>query len=46
MAALSGVEMGLRLAGVKLADSGVTAAMAFFAAQPAPAVAPALPLAA
>jgi alanine-glyoxylate transaminase / serine-glyoxylate transaminase / serine-pyruvate transaminase len=34
MAALSGVEMGLKLAGVKLAGSGVAAAMDFFAAHP------------
>ena len=32
MAALAGVEMGLKLAGVPLAGSGVAAAMAFFAA--------------
>jgi alanine-glyoxylate transaminase/serine-glyoxylate transaminase/serine-pyruvate transaminase len=32
MAALSGVEMGLRLAGVPLAASGVVAAMEYFAA--------------
>jgi len=31
MAALSGVEMGLKLAGVRLADSGVQAAMDYFA---------------
>ncbi len=36
MAALSGVEMGLKLAGVKLAGSGVAAAMDHFAAHPAP----------
>jgi alanine-glyoxylate transaminase / serine-glyoxylate transaminase / serine-pyruvate transaminase len=36
MAALSGCEMGLKLGGVKLAGSGVAAAMAFFAAHPAP----------
>ena len=36
MAALSGCEMGLRLAGVKLAGSGVAAAMEYFAAHPAP----------
>lgn len=36
MAALSGVEMGLKLGGVKLAGSGVAAAMDFFAAHPAP----------
>jgi alanine-glyoxylate transaminase/serine-glyoxylate transaminase/serine-pyruvate transaminase len=34
MAALSGVEMGLKLAGVALAGSGVQAAMEFFAAHP------------
>jgi alanine-glyoxylate transaminase/serine-glyoxylate transaminase/serine-pyruvate transaminase len=36
VAALAGVEMGLQLAGVKLAGSGVQAAMAFFAEHPAP----------
>ena len=36
MAALAGCEMGLKLGGVKLAGSGVAAAMAFFAAHPAP----------
>ncbi len=36
MAALSGVEMGLRLAGVAIAGSGVLAAMDHFAAHPAP----------
>ena len=36
LAALSGCEMGLKLGGVKLAGSGVAAAMAFFAAHPAP----------
>jgi alanine-glyoxylate transaminase/serine-glyoxylate transaminase/serine-pyruvate transaminase len=36
MAALSGVEMGLKLAGVKLAGSGVQAAMEHFAANVAP----------
>ena len=36
MAALSGCEMGLKLAGVPLAGSGVAAAMGHFAAQPAP----------
>jgi alanine-glyoxylate transaminase/serine-glyoxylate transaminase/serine-pyruvate transaminase len=36
MAALSGCEMGLKLAGVKLAGSGVAAAMEHFAAHPAP----------
>jgi alanine-glyoxylate transaminase/serine-glyoxylate transaminase/serine-pyruvate transaminase len=38
MAALSGCEMGLKLAGVKLAGSGVQAAMEYFAGHPAPAV--------
>jgi len=36
MAMLSGVEMGLQLAGVKLQGSGVLAAMSHFAAAPAP----------
>jgi len=36
MAALSGSEMGLKLAGVKLASSGVQAAMEYFAGHPAP----------
>jgi alanine-glyoxylate transaminase/serine-glyoxylate transaminase/serine-pyruvate transaminase len=36
MAALAGCEMGLKLSGVKLAGSGVQAAMDFFAAHPAP----------
>src|SRR5205085_7916529 len=36
MAALSGCEMGLKLAGVKLAGSGVAAAMDYFAGHPAP----------
>jgi alanine-glyoxylate transaminase / serine-glyoxylate transaminase / serine-pyruvate transaminase len=36
MAALAGCEMGLKLAGVKLAGSGVQAAMDFFAGHPAP----------
>ena len=36
MAALSGVEMGLKLSGVPLAGSGVLAAMEFFAAHPQP----------
>jgi len=36
MAALSGCEMGLKLSGVKLAHSGVQAAMDFFASHPAP----------
>jgi alanine-glyoxylate transaminase/serine-glyoxylate transaminase/serine-pyruvate transaminase len=34
MAALTGVEMGLRLGGVALAGSGVLAAMEYFAAHP------------
>jgi alanine-glyoxylate transaminase / serine-glyoxylate transaminase / serine-pyruvate transaminase len=38
MAALSGCEMGLKLAGVKLVASGVQAAMDFFAGHPSPAV--------
>jgi alanine-glyoxylate transaminase/serine-glyoxylate transaminase/serine-pyruvate transaminase len=36
LAALAGVEMGLKLAGVALAGSGVQAAMTEFAARPAP----------
>jgi len=36
MAALAGCEMGLKLAGVKLAGSGVAAAMEYFAGHPAP----------
>lgn len=36
MATLSGVEMGLKLAGVPLAGSGVLAAMAYFADHPVP----------
>jgi alanine-glyoxylate transaminase / serine-glyoxylate transaminase / serine-pyruvate transaminase len=36
MAALAGCEMGLKLSGVKLAGSGVQAAMDFFAGHPAP----------
>ena len=36
MAALSGVEMGLKLSGVPLVGSGVLAAMEFFAAHPQP----------
>ncbi|WP_298828592.1 aminotransferase class V-fold PLP-dependent enzyme [uncultured Piscinibacter sp.] len=36
MAALAGVEMGFRLAGVALSGSGVQAAMEYFAAHPAP----------
>ena len=39
MAALSGVEMGLKLPGVPLAGSGVLAAMEFFANAPQPATA-------
>jgi alanine-glyoxylate transaminase/serine-glyoxylate transaminase/serine-pyruvate transaminase len=39
MATLSGVEMGLKLAGVPLAGSGVAAAMDYFAANEAPVVA-------
>ncbi len=39
MAALSGCEMGLKLGGVKLAGSGVAAAMEFFAAHEAPSAA-------
>jgi alanine-glyoxylate transaminase / serine-glyoxylate transaminase / serine-pyruvate transaminase len=35
MAALSGCEMGLKLAGVKLSGSGVLAAMEYFSAHPA-----------
>ena len=38
MAALSGCEMGLKLAGVKLADSGVLAAMDYFSRHAAPSV--------
>ena len=38
MAALSGCEMGLKLSGVKLAGSGVAAAMDYFASHPAPAL--------
>ena len=40
LAALCACEMGLKLAGVKLADSGVQAAMAYYADHPAPAIAP------
>jgi alanine-glyoxylate transaminase/serine-glyoxylate transaminase/serine-pyruvate transaminase len=36
IAALAGCEMGLKLSGVKLAGSGVQAAMAYFAEHPAP----------
>jgi len=35
MAALAGCEMGLKLSGVKLAGSGVQAAMDYFAGHPA-----------
>ncbi len=38
MATLAGVEMGLKLAGVKLGGSGVQAAMDHFAAHPAPSI--------
>ena len=38
MAALCGIEMGLKLAAIPLAGSGVSAAMEFFAATPAPAL--------
>ena len=41
MAALSGVEMGLKLAGVPRAGSGVSAAMEFFATTLSPSSAPA-----
>jgi alanine-glyoxylate transaminase / serine-glyoxylate transaminase / serine-pyruvate transaminase len=37
VAAVAGCEMGLKLAGVKLADSGTQAAMTYFASHPAPA---------
>jgi alanine-glyoxylate transaminase / serine-glyoxylate transaminase / serine-pyruvate transaminase len=36
IATLAGCEMGLKLAGVKLAGSGVQAAMDFFASHQAP----------
>ena len=36
MAALSGCEMGLKLAGIKLAGSGVLAAMDYFSSHAAP----------
>jgi alanine-glyoxylate transaminase/serine-glyoxylate transaminase/serine-pyruvate transaminase len=36
LAALAGCEMGLKLSGVKLAGSGVAAAMDWFSAHPAP----------
>src|SRR4051812_3115671 len=38
MGALAGCEMGLKLSGVKVAGSGVQAAMDFFASHPAPAL--------
>jgi alanine-glyoxylate transaminase/serine-glyoxylate transaminase/serine-pyruvate transaminase len=38
VATLAGCEMGLKLAGVALAGSGVAAAMEYFAAHPAPSV--------
>jgi alanine-glyoxylate transaminase/serine-glyoxylate transaminase/serine-pyruvate transaminase len=38
MAALSGCEMGMKLAGIKLAGSGVQAGMDYFAAHAAPSV--------
>ncbi len=38
VAAIAGCEMGLKLAGVKLADSGTQAAMTYFASHPAPAL--------
>ncbi|MEP6703112.1 MAG: aminotransferase class V-fold PLP-dependent enzyme [Betaproteobacteria bacterium] len=38
IAAIAGCEMGMRLSGVKLADSGIQAAMTYFASHPAPAV--------
>jgi alanine-glyoxylate transaminase/serine-glyoxylate transaminase/serine-pyruvate transaminase len=36
MSALTGVEMGLKLAGIPPAGSGMSAAMEFFAATPSP----------
>jgi alanine-glyoxylate transaminase/serine-glyoxylate transaminase/serine-pyruvate transaminase len=36
LGALAGCEMGLQLSGVKLAGSGVTAAMTYFAGNPNP----------
>ncbi len=36
LATLAGVEMGLKLSGVKLADSGLPAAMDYFSGHPAP----------
>ena len=44
VAMVAGVEMGLKLAGVKLAGSGVQAAMAHFGNGPTPAAASPLPL--
>ena len=38
IAALSACEMGLKLSGVKLAGSGVQAAMDYFSAHPIPAL--------
>ena len=38
MATLTGVEMGLKLSGVKLSGSGVQAAMDYFSANPVPAL--------
>ena len=43
LAALAGVEMGLKLSGIALAGSGVQAAMDFFAAHPARAPGPLKP---
>jgi alanine-glyoxylate transaminase/serine-glyoxylate transaminase/serine-pyruvate transaminase len=40
MGALAGCEMGMKLAGIKLAGSGVLAAMDHFSSDPAPAVPP------
>ncbi len=40
LATLAGCEMGLKLAGVKLAGSGVAAAMDFFGSHPAPVALP------
>ena len=37
VAAVAGCEMGMKLAGVKLAESGTQAAMTYFASHPAPA---------
>ena len=39
LAALAGCEMGMKLAGIGLAGSGVQAAMDYFAGHPAPAIA-------